>query len=109
MRLRAIPGDRDLVTMPRPGTFFFTRFAGVLRMAQCLGLALVLAQGTTTTTTSSSGSGTDTGEDQPPPVVETKVPGTMEDAACDSGKRNIVKIFKGGSLVRTERRSCVGS
>jgi hypothetical protein len=76
--------------------FFFTHLA-------VLGLTVTLAQGTD----SESGSSARAKADPVPPPVETKVPATIADPACDSGQRNIVKIFLDGTLVKTERKDCV--
>lgn len=100
--------------MTNPAKRPFTRFAAILRSVQCLGLVLILAQAgdpntTSNSDTNSNDSSSGSGSDQPPPVdTITKVPATISDAACDSGQRNVVKIYKNGALMKTERKDCVG-
>ncbi len=80
--------------------FFLTQFAA-------LGLMLTVAQGTdpAASPNSNSATGAGTGTDQPP--ADTRVPATISDAACGSGQRNVVKIYRNGTLVKTERGGCV--
>lgn len=93
------------MTIPtRNRRYPFTRCAAFLRIVPCLALAVVLVQQDTKTTSSSSRS-TTAADPLPPP--ETEVPGTVTDASCDSGQRNVIKVFVNGSLVRTESRNCV--
>ena len=91
----------------------FTRFASLLQSMQCLALVLVLAQAieadsssTTTPSDSDSNSASDT-DQTPPEDTITKVPAIISDAACNSGQRKVVKIYKNGTLMMTERKGCV--
>ena len=99
----------------------FTGFAAIARTALCLSLMLVLAQvvdpdpdsdsnsGGNSNSDSTSESGSGSGSGKKPPVVdtETKVPVTISDLACDTGRRIVVKVYKNGVLMKTERGDCV--
>jgi len=99
----------------------FTGFAAILRTVLCLSLILALAQvvdpdpdldpdlNSGGNSNSDSTSGSDSGSGKKPPVVdiETKVPGTISDLACDTGRRIVVKVYKNGVLMKTERGDCV--
>ena len=94
----------------------FTRFAPVLRTVLCLSLMLVVAQVTDPDPDSESDAGgnsnsdsnSSSGSDKKPSVdIETRVPGTISDLACDTGRRIIVKVYKNRVLMKTERGDCV--
>src|SRR6266540_4451914 len=87
----------------------FMRFASLLQSMQCLALVVVLAQAieadsssTTTPSDPDSNSASDTGQTPPEDTIE-KVPAIISDAACNSGQRKVVKIYKNGTLMATER------
>ena len=86
----------------------FTRFAAFLRSVQCLTLALILVQATDQTDPGSNPSSTPDTDQTPPVDTITEVPGTISDAACESGQRNVVKTYRNGALMTTERKDCVG-
>jgi hypothetical protein len=92
----------------------FTRFASLLQSMQCLALVLVLAQAIEVDSSSNTGTPSDSDSnsvsdtDQTPPEdTITKVPAIISDAACNSGQRKVVKIYKNGALMTTERKGCV--
>jgi hypothetical protein len=80
--------------------------ASILRLA-VLGLVLTVAQGTNPEPADPTPADPETATETAPPPVETRVPATMTDSACNSGERQVVKVFRNGKLVRTERRGCV--
>ena len=90
----------------------FTRFAAILRTVLCLSMMLVLVQvvdpdsDSGTNSNSNSGSGSDPGK-KPPADKITRVPEIISDQACPSGQRNVVKVYKNGALMKTERGACV--